>query len=477
MGRKYKAYTVEYMPNLVSREDQLDFFQKVYGCNQERANRLLHIEEEILKRDPKRSRLRRDKDTGALRGRNTRTGEAIFGKPTEGGKDNLRNFLTTSIGERYLTTSEVEVLLESKYGEDEVETKFKRARDKKRQILDWHLAVRRWSKWGMPTPDPADFELAIEEGKYAERLGMYGFMPRGLKHKPGEKYVPEESQVLQWMGKQSGETDFAKIYAEYNRLPWAWINSETDEKDSDYRLAKAIRVYDRGTGETIGILTYREEVKAKEEQSKEEPQASEEVEGSQTGDRYLVNDINFDTWIGTPGKRKRLDEKTHDRIVDMLRMSKRRAAAWIKEQFTSVKIDRFIEDAISDEVKLLHEHDNGDLEGIVSFDEREHDRIELEKEEREREQRKAEEEAQQKKKENPPHGWPKPEELPSNLTQKIVFQNMPEGSSRDSYERRANEFLSFYKDKWDGKLPFNAKELVQTCIDKKLIGPASKESI
>jgi hypothetical protein len=266
MGRKNKAYTVDFMPEYTSRDEMIAHFQRCYhNCSREKANQLLHSEQQLWDRDRARCRLWYNKERESWKGRKTQAATALFGLPSQGGKDNLRNFLTASIKDQYPTTDELYALLESKYGEDKAATKYKRAIDPSRQILKYHRSVRRWSAWGKPEPDPTEFVPETVDGKYGDRVRLYGLMPRGLKHKPGEKFVREESQVLQWMSRQSGESDLAKVDTEYNRLPWAWINSETDEKDSDYRLEKAIRIHDRGTGETIGILTYRDEVSAKPE--------------------------------------------------------------------------------------------------------------------------------------------------------------------------------------------------------------------
>jgi hypothetical protein len=260
MARKHKAYTVEYMPEYTSSDDMIAHFQKCHrNCTQERANRLLHNEQQLFLRDRERSRLWHNEERGSWKGRNTRAATALLGMPSEGGKDNLRNFLTSSINDRYLTTAEVEELIESKYGADKVDSKFKRARDTHRQILQFHRSVRRWSAWGKPEPDSADFGPETAGGKYGDRVQLYGLMPRGLKHKPGEEYVAEDSQVLKWMGERSGDTDIKSLEAEFHRLPKA------NAKDTAEKIAKAVLIHDKETRETIGILTYRAELKAQQE--------------------------------------------------------------------------------------------------------------------------------------------------------------------------------------------------------------------
>jgi hypothetical protein len=411
MGRKNKAYTVDFMPEYTSRDEMIAHFQRCYhDCSRQKANQLLHSEQQLWDRDRARCRLWYNKERESWKGRKTQAATALFGLPTQGGKDNLRNFLTASIKDQYLTTAELEALIESKYGEDKAATKYKRAIDPRRQILQYHRSARRWSVWGKSEPDPADFGPEAVDGKYGDRVRLYGLMPRDLKHKPGEKYVPEESQVLQWMGKQSGETDLAKIDAEYNRLPRAWINSKTDEKDSDYSLSKAIRIYDRGTGETLGILTYRAEEKAKEEQPKEgreklskleerqmkglSPAGTEdEIERSKDG--YVAYDVNFVWWIGEPGSEKKLDGDMEDEIFRMPRKNSKESSDFLGKLFKrrSVSIERLLNGLW--ELDALAKYTDGDFEGRESADN--HKAEAEEREQREADRQKAEEEARQKK--------------------------------------------------------------------------------
>jgi hypothetical protein len=72
-------------------------------------------------------------------------------------------------------------------------------------------------------------------------------MPRGLKHKPGERYVAGDSQVLKWMAEKSGITDLDWLEAEFSRV--RKFGTSPDDP-------KAVIIYDPKTAETIGILTY-----------------------------------------------------------------------------------------------------------------------------------------------------------------------------------------------------------------------------
>jgi hypothetical protein len=325
-----KAYSIDYMPNLLSRDQVIDYFADNLGLSRQKANQALHAQEGLLKTRPDRSQIRIDHETGAYRGRKTQLGEAIFGKPTQGGKDNLRNFLNNSLGDRYVTTEELEAILASKYPAEKVPTKLMRARNPKREILKFHPTVRRWSKWGMPTPD---FEAADLTGKIAQRVELYGRMPR-LKHKPGQKFLLEASEILQWMSQQSGETDLAVVAAEWNRFPRVWVNSVSSESDFEKNLSRAVIVFDRGTGEHLGIITYQDEVKMKSQNSpepsstlsKEEKRQldglapvgdEEDIKRSDNG--YLTRDYNGDLWYGDPGKEKKIPQDVANQIFDMTR--------------------------------------------------------------------------------------------------------------------------------------------------------------
>ncbi len=386
-----KAYTVDFMREYTSRDDMIAHFQKCYrGCTAEKANRLLHNEQQLWQRDRERCRLWHDPKRESWKGRKTQAATKLIGLPTEGGKDNLNNFLNSSIGNRYLTTAELKALLESKYGADKLETKYKRARDPRRQILKYHGSVHRWNLWSSPEPNAEDFALEPVDGKYGVRLHLYGLMPRGLKHKPGEKFVREESQVLQWMSQRSGETDLAVVDAEYNRLPRSSFNSDNpDDKDANEIIDRAIRLYDRGTGETIGILTYRAEQAVAAADDAEPEQANQSDSnyvndyGPQDGEGYFwaafrlthpdgPEDEYFEEyWLGNPGKRLPISDAVLRQIDEAPRRMSRKDAGKLLRELGVTKVELCIANLLEEEVWC--ENDNALLSGVgrIFKDERE----------------------------------------------------------------------------------------------------------
>jgi hypothetical protein len=197
-----KAYTIDYMPTCFSDADMLAHFQKCVKGDSEQAKNLLAYQKSMAKRGDDRALIRYDEDLGAYRGRMTQKGSAMFGGKTEGGKDNLRNFLIDFLGNQYLTTPELLSVLESRYGRA-AESKYKQARKPEKQNLQWHRSVNRWSLFGKPTPTLAEFKADLDAGKRGERLRLYGLMPRLLR-KTGEQYSVETDQVLQFMIGRAG---------------------------------------------------------------------------------------------------------------------------------------------------------------------------------------------------------------------------------------------------------------------------------
>jgi hypothetical protein len=383
---------------------------------------------------PWRSLLRKHKTMdGYVHGRFAKHATALFDKPTDGGKDNLHNFLQAETRDKSYTTAELKELIAGRFPNRNIETQYKRATDKNSNMMEWHRSDKRW-RWRFDSaPKLEDLEICTDDGsKYAERLNLYGYMPR-CKHKPGDVFLAEASEVLRYMSRQSGETDLEKLQAEYNRIPKAWIDSVKEQKDSDRDIARANLIHDRGTGETIGPLTYRDEMKSKQSEDVcddastvkevEDPEEDEEAstEWIQEGFDYLVEGPDEDEFaIGQPGRRKLLDPDAISRIESMPKLRPKDAREWItdilKEHCVrSVQIESFIKNAV----------ERGVIVQYVFGEEIEGSKHKSDRDKREK------------------YGWP--EKLPGDLDVKLVFQGMTPSSSKEPFLQRAEQFVDMYR--------------------------------
>jgi hypothetical protein len=418
----------------------LEHYQRALKCDPQKAAYLFHQDQVAYYNDPTGSRIQYDKETDTWRGRKVGLPREKFGLRRNGDNpDSLRNTLIKEIGEKYLTGTEVRAKIETLYGEAKVKSKLTQAHNK--GILKY--ASGYYYLWTTPPPNPETFGPETGDSKRAEYVRLYGSMPRGLKHKPGEEYARESSQVLKWMGERSGNTDLAALELELTKA----------------RRYGAVKFDDR-TGETIGILTYRAEQTAAEAKQADPSAEVSQEDGPQSESGYLHYEEPWTFWIGPPGKRKEIASKIMELIAEMPRMQPRKAASWIKDKFTfdvnaGRLIDEFKRFKIGDEVTaILVEHSDGDLEGFALVEAREEER--KEKEQRELEQRR-EREAQEAAK--PPHGWP--EKLDgSSVGPELIFRGIGVAKSLEQFEKRVREFI----DRFKVDLGLTPEQIVGECV-------------
>ncbi len=314
---------------------------------------------------------------GYIHGKEAKDATALFDRPTDGGADNLHNFLQTETRGKSYSRSELWSLIAGRFPERNTLTLYNRAISKDSNMMRLDRVTKRWHWAFDDAPKLEDVEPDLENGsKYSERLKLFGTMPR-LKHKPGDVYSAEASEVLQYICQQSGETDFAKLGAEYNQMPKAWIDSTAGKRDLDSKIARANLIYDRATGETMGPLTYREELKQLDDVSDDAPKKVEEAEEPeeeadkswmQEGYDYLVEGPDNDDYaIGSPGRRRILDPDAIGRIEWFRRLSRRDAFEGItkilkEHAVSSIKIEAFVKNAIELGILIQYALDE-DLEG------------------------------------------------------------------------------------------------------------------
>jgi len=258
-----KSRQIKWMPAYKASDDRIiDHYQVAFkDCDRRRAASLFFQDQNEYRKNPSTSRIQYDKETDTWRGREVYLPREKFGLRRDGDDPNsLRNKLIPNIGILYLSGAEIRALFVSLFGETDAENKFNQARNPKRNMLKFDKKTRLWHWWTTQPPDQKDFgpDTACTK-KRAEYIRVYGSMPRGKKNKPGDKYVAEDSQVLKWMGEQSGSTDLK------------WLEAERDRAFK----AGALK-FDKDTGETVGILTYQAEQKANQ---KAESVAKPETKG------------------------------------------------------------------------------------------------------------------------------------------------------------------------------------------------------
>jgi len=257
----------------------LDHYERALRCDRQRAAFLLNQDQVEHFNDRTGSRIQYDQLTDTWRGRKTYLPREKFGLPRKGSNpDSLRNRLVAKIGEKYLTGSEIRSLFENLYGDTKADSKFMQARVK--GILKYDETTGRWYLWTTPPPNPKDFGAGSGDSQQAEYVRLYGSMP-GLKHKPGERYSAEESQVLKWMGQKCGSTDLKFLEQQYHNV--CRFGTSPDNP-------KAVFIHDKDTRETFGILTYTAEVKAK-------PEAEPEVtdgDSKKLTDKVLLANLKDD---------------------------------------------------------------------------------------------------------------------------------------------------------------------------------------
>ncbi len=381
-----QSHQIEWMPAYKSGDERIiKHYQRAYnGCNPQKAAFFFKQDREAYFSNPQESRIKYNKGSNTWSGPEPFPAFEKLGLRRPGANPNsLRYTLDRHIGDRYLTRSEVCAILEMEYGEALVESKFKQARNK--GILQQDKPTRRWHLWCTTPPNSKDFGLGTGDMKRDEYVRLYGLMPRGLKHKPGEAYVAGDSQVLKWMGEKSG-------------------NSDLDFLEADLHKARRYRavVFDNETDETLGILTYLAEAKSDKAEQEDYTISNDEVEEAQASNRYLFWNDNKNCFV-VGSKRKELRDKAVERIEWMERTSQKKAAKWISEQIPfTIEAHRFIEEAIDQEI--LFEHDNGDLEGFSKAEYRTDKEEQEKKEAAERrqaaeERRKAEEQERQARRE------------------------------------------------------------------------------
>jgi hypothetical protein len=348
--------------------------------------------------------------------------------------------MTRCTREKSYTSDELKALIARGFPDRNIETQYKRAVAKDSNMMKWDKAVKRWVWAFDPEPKFKDLELSTDDGsKYAERLRLYGLMPR-LKHKPGDKYVAAESEVLKFMSQQSGVTDFSELSAEYNRIPRAWIDSDKDERDSDSKIARANLIHDRATGETMGLLTYREELKSKAEDVCDDVATAgvvKKAEQSATdwqGD-YLQYRLNEDTdeYEFRIGKHE-VSESIWRRIKRMPKQSRKEAGKWLQKFFsfrldTHKLIDRLIEE------EDFNEWREGDVSGMTGDWEREIEEAERIAEEKAEKERKDQEKKVEEEKRKAEQDRRKAEKLSYLKTEAEKLKSLPKCFSERDVEK------------------------------------------
>ncbi len=436
MASQEKAFSIEKMPTLhesVQRDQIFDFFRKCLpkSFSREKVNKIVDSQIALAHSSNwQRSKLRLHKTMeGYVHGRYAKDATALFDQPTDGRADNVHNFLQTEARGKSYSRSELWSLIAERFPGRNTLTLYNRAISKDSNMMKLDRVTKRWHWAFDAAPKLEDVPPDTDDGsKYAERLKLYGTMPR-LKNQTGEAYVREESEVLKFMAEKSGNSNLDWLEAEFNRLSYAWINSLTGEKDSERDIARANRIYDRGTKEWLGPLTYREELKQTDDvcddakkvievDEADEPEA--DTAWMQEGYDYLVR--NEDTWeyaIGLPGRRRVLDPDAISRIENLGIYDEKDAHQLItkilKEYAVSgIKVEAFVKNAV--ELAILKWVNGGDdLEGYQTY----RSRTTREK-----------------------YGWPS--RLPSEFDLKLVFQRMVPSSSLVPFADRAKEFVSMY---------------------------------
>jgi hypothetical protein len=207
--KKFKGDPIEFMPNYPAGDWHrvVEFFQSFYSGTMEKARERADRERKTLFADREKSRIRFDEDNQCWRGRKTKPAYEKFGKRRPGDNpDSLRNVLIREVGKAYLTTDELQTILEDVYG-DEWKSKFSQARTK-------HILVRNktfgvWHLWTTQPPTHATDGMTIGNRRtyYAE---VYADMD-GLRHDSD----PEKSEVLAFLLSRQARNDLTWAQEEF----------------------------------------------------------------------------------------------------------------------------------------------------------------------------------------------------------------------------------------------------------------------
>jgi hypothetical protein len=387
------AWSIEHMGNGTEKE-AVAFYAKALNAPPKVAATIFHGDcvkhwnEKHIHYSKRTSRIQQDPDTKLWRGKEVPYAmRAGVGKPRIGEKPtDIRVMIRERIGKEYLTPVQVRQMLEELFGPDRVKSVFTQARTRKPKMLLHDAATNTWRYFTTPPPEPKDFAPDFGDNRRAEYVRKYGSMPRGVRHKVGDTYSRETSQLLAYISQQSGEKD----------LDWC-------DKERDRARAAGVFHYDQKTGETIGILTYRAEQAAAEVKQPEE--APEESQDGEWEGGYLQS-----MWVDDPepensdagfakyriGKHIISQDILH-RIERMKEMSRQDAGKWLQAWF-SFKIDRQqLIDALIEE-RIFADYPDGNIEGIEGRRERAEEKQarEQERHRQNEERQKREEEERQK---------------------------------------------------------------------------------
>ncbi len=331
---------IKWMPAYKSGDPRIiEHYMTALACDSKQAAGIFHQDCNHYRRAPEESRIQYDQTTDTWRGREVGLPGAMFGiRRRNDNPASLRNAIEDAIGNRYLGREALLALAVSLFGAEKAESKLKQARSKKFIRFTHPL----WHFWTTPPPPSEVIEAetaALNCSKYAQ---LYGAMPR-LKHRPGDAYRPEDSQVLQWMSEKSGSTDFQWLEKELRRA----------------RQAGAIKFdNDIESRDSFGILTWQAEqeklpkAKAPVEQAApvvptapvvpDDRYDHEHGDGPQKGNSYFhpidtyipLVDGGYDSggdefWIGEPGSRKMMSEKAKYDFERMPSMHESEAEKWL----------------------------------------------------------------------------------------------------------------------------------------------------
>jgi hypothetical protein len=249
-----------WMPNL-DTEGAIGFYSTELGLDRQKAANLVRRHQNLYWANPKRNRspIVFDEEMQLWHGRKARTIRESAGLRRTGDDPNShRNRLRDVLGTlSYFRSSLIETI---KVGlavdDDEAESIFKQGRARRFLLCDNDRpeATKTWRFLGAPLPDPALFPAENSGSRRAYYLRLYQDMKR-LKHRPGDYYDPEESEVLKFILEKNGRDftpgNFEWAESEYHRL--CRYGTSPDDKN-------AVIIFDRDTFETLGIQTFRSEM-------------------------------------------------------------------------------------------------------------------------------------------------------------------------------------------------------------------------
>jgi hypothetical protein len=222
--RKFKGDPIEFMPNYPAGDWHrvVEYFQSFYKGTMEKARERADRERKTLFADREKSRIRFDEDNQCWRGRKTKPAYEKFGKRRPGDNpDSLRNVLIREVRNAYLTTEELQTLLEDVYG-DEWESKFKQARTKRILVRNKTFGV--WHLWTTQPPTHKTDGMTIGNRRTYYAL-VYDEMD-GLRHDSD----PEKSEVLGFILSRQPGNDLAWAQTEFKRARQCGAFKFTHEK-------------------------------------------------------------------------------------------------------------------------------------------------------------------------------------------------------------------------------------------------------